>query len=121
VRSFIPNMPSIYLSLFFFYCYGGHRDLRSFPTRRSSDLTDFPGPKGLAMEKHIVKKFCSTAELFGWWLQPENQILKATLYVHDRSEEHTSELQSRENLVCRLLLEKKKKKRRKSHQVKSNT
>src|SRR5436309_14050216 len=29
-----------------------------------------------------------------------------------RSEEHTSELQSRENLVCRLLLEKKKKKNR---------
>src|SRR5690606_41130923 len=28
----------------------------------------------------------------------------------DRSEEHTSELQSRENLVCRLLLEKKKQK-----------
>src|SRR5690606_39484028 len=28
---------------------------------------------------------------------------------HLRSEEHTSELQSRENLVCRLLLEKKKK------------
>src|SRR5690606_40777331 len=34
-------------------------------------------------------------------------------YAHqgrNRSEEHTSELQSRENLVCRLLLEKKKKK-----------
>src|SRR5690349_24176512 len=30
-----------------------------------------------------------------------------------RSEEHTSELQSRRDLVCRLLLEKKKKKRRK--------
>src|SRR5690606_13141786 len=29
-----------------------------------------------------------------------------------RSEEHTSELQSRENLVCRLLLEKKKRKRK---------
>src|SRR5690606_39326542 len=29
--------------------------------------------------------------------------------LHVRSEEHTSELQSRENLVCRLLLEKKKK------------
>src|SRR5436309_10686769 len=28
--------------------------------------------------------------------------------LHLRSEEHTSELQSRENLVCRLLLEKKK-------------
>src|SRR5690606_41628061 len=28
--------------------------------------------------------------------------------AYERSEEHTSELQSRENLVCRLLLEKKK-------------
>src|SRR3712207_9586956 len=31
--------------------------------------------------------------------------------VEDRSEEHTSELQSRQYLVCRLLLEKKKKKK----------
>src|SRR3712207_7564337 len=31
--------------------------------------------------------------------------------VDDRSEEHTSELQSRQYLVCRLLLEKKKKKK----------
>src|SRR5690606_41067161 len=30
------------------------------------------------------------------------------VYIVFRSEEHTSELQSRENLVCRLLLEKKK-------------
>jgi len=49
-------------------------------------IMDFPGPKGLAMEKNAVKKFCSTAELFGWWLQPENQILKATLYVHDMTD-----------------------------------
>src|SRR2546430_9226190 len=33
---------------------------------------------------------------------------------HPRSEEHTSELQSQSNLVCRLLLEKKKKKLQKS-------
>src|SRR5690625_6285524 len=32
-------------------------------------------------------------------------------YLLDRSEEHTSELQSRGHLVCRLLLEKKKKKK----------
>src|SRR3989442_9315169 len=32
----------------------------------------------------------------------------------DRSEEHTSELQSRPHLVCRLLLEKKKKKHKKT-------
>src|SRR5207302_2151916 len=35
-----------------------------------------------------------------------------------RSEEHTSELQSRENLVCRLLLEKKKKKKNKKEKIK---
>src|SRR5688572_31128376 len=39
----------------------------------------------------------------------------APLYsgIFRRSEEHTSELQSQSNLVCRLLLEKKKKKRTK--------
>src|SRR5688572_32256705 len=35
-----------------------------------------------------------------------------------RSEEHTSELQSQSNLVCRLLLEKKKKKKTKQKKVK---
>src|SRR5256885_6635471 len=35
----------------------------------------------------------------------------AKRHHHDRSEEHTSELQSPCNLVCRLLLEKKKKKK----------
>src|SRR2546430_7565882 len=33
--------------------------------------------------------------------------LERQLHAHDRSEEHTSELQSQSNLVCRLLLEKK--------------
>src|SRR5437016_10906532 len=37
-----------------------------------------------------------------------------------RSEEHTSELQSLTNLVCRLLLEKKKKKRIKKNDKESN-
>src|SRR5690606_5963405 len=36
-------------------------------------------------------------------------IFVAANMKYPRSEEHTSELQSRENLVCRLLLEKKKK------------
>src|SRR5690606_27570180 len=39
-----------------------------------------------------------------------NFMLIGALVSEDRSEEHTSELQSRENLVCRLLLEKKKSK-----------
>src|SRR3712207_7862265 len=38
----------------------------------------------------------------------------------DRSEEHTSELQSRQYLVCRLLLEKKKRKRIRLHPTHAN-
>src|SRR2546427_980289 len=50
-----------------------------------------------------------------WPLQPEHTELEhlpktdAVTYLRTRSEEHTSELQSQSNLVCRLLLEKKKK------------
>src|SRR5690606_41166149 len=36
------------------------------------------------------------------------RLIAPLLMIRGRSEEHTSELQSRENLVCRLLLEKKK-------------
>src|SRR5690606_41724213 len=38
----------------------------------------------------------------------DHQLLDDRGCLRSRSEEHTSELQSRENLVCRLLLEKKK-------------
>src|SRR2546427_8555356 len=40
-------------------------------------------------------------KVVGWWRS-------GSTYIH-RSEEHTSELQSQSNLVCRLLLEKKNK------------
>src|SRR5690554_7591704 len=50
-------------------------------------------------------------------------VLKAagTLVASERSEEHTSELQSRPHLVCRLLLEKKKKTQNNQVTTKSNT
>src|SRR5438874_13813554 len=38
----------------------------------------------------------------------DSHLRNQTLYLNGRSEEHTSELQSRRDLVCRLLLEKKK-------------
>src|SRR3989442_4184861 len=59
------------------------------------------------------------------WAEAEREAVafdKAMLAVADtegsgspRSEEHTSELQSRPHLVCRLLLEKKKKTRKQAH------
>src|SRR3712207_7074483 len=39
-----------------------------------------------------------------------SDLMKASYWYYFRSEEHTSELQSRQYLVCRLLLEKKKQK-----------
>src|SRR5256886_9514083 len=39
---------------------------------------------------------------------PNNQLIPLSTVATIRSEEHTSELQSQSNLVCRLLLEKKK-------------
>src|SRR5947208_13438510 len=47
------------------------------------------------------------------WLEVGHTILLR--WVVDRSEEHTSELQSPDHLVCRLLLEKKKKKHKYRH------
>src|SRR5688572_14446418 len=53
------------------------------------------------------------------FLQPQHDVghaMEAHLRGREmfRSEEHTSELQSQSNLVCRLLLEKKKKKKKKT-------
>src|SRR5438105_9763876 len=73
----------------FVVCYGAHRDLHSFPTRRSSDLLDL------------------AAQHFAARVHERRQAAVPRLEQH-RSEEHTSELQSRVDLVCRLLLEKKK-------------
>src|SRR5579883_3666586 len=44
----------------------------------------------------------------GCLITPRNISLRDRTIIRVRSEEHTSELQSRENIVCRLLLEKKK-------------
>src|SRR5690606_41241431 len=45
-----------------------------------------------------------------------NAEIARRLFLTERSEEHTSELQSRENLVCRLLLEKKTRRKARTRQ-----
>src|SRR5207249_6369582 len=106
---------------FFFSSSAAHRDLHSFPTRRSSDLDT--GLKSRPLGSHCASmslrpavmmraayyasSVASSSSRFAAlvrWSTP-----KATsARVDPRSEEHTSELQSRFDLVCRLLLEKKK-------------
>src|SRR5690606_39633989 len=98
---------------FSFPCSGHLRDLHSFPTRRSSDLRYLRQPEDpLALAALAV---CLGGPPAGMRLR--GAISASALILSGcrraRSEEHTSELQSRENLVCRLLLEKKKKKMKK--------
>src|SRR5688572_31354794 len=50
-----------------------------------------------------------------WGAVESKMYCRFVVLPHRRSEEHTSELQSQSNLVCRLLLEKKKQKHVKHH------
>src|SRR5688572_32593830 len=50
-----------------------------------------------------------------------SQLERLSARIVERSEEHTSELQSQSNLVCRLLLEKKKKKKKKTKNRRKKT
>src|SRR5947199_3684000 len=97
-----------------------HRDLHSFPTRRSSDLFDFYAfpAAGFTYKTKIVKPFflcLGTGPLPWFWNNvffhncSSEFVGSERLETRHRSEEHTSELQSLRHLVCRLLLEKKKK------------
>src|SRR5690606_41384899 len=99
------------------YTCRAHRQLPSFPTRRSSDLParpthplpdphprlpTLPPSRQPAADRGLTRTTKGPATRRG----PEGRRGRGD--VSRRSEEHTSELQSRENLVCRLLLEKKK-------------
>src|SRR5437773_6859518 len=88
---------------FFFYCYADHRELHSFPTRRSSDLELVAA---LRRRRHINRD----GELTAVGRPGVGDGGSSPRRRQDRSEEHTSELQSHHELVCRLLLEKKKNK-----------
>src|SRR5688500_20056810 len=75
-------------------------DPHSFPTRRSSDL-------GALFDPHVdadVKPLCLVAANLA---HRARDFVRTLERCHGRSEEHTSELQSPCNLVCRLLLRKK--------------
>src|SRR5690606_40022834 len=98
-----------------------HAGLLSLPTRRSSDLvvddvlvpaTQVEGvvivairhtPLGDGRPRRAADGLLHRAILR---VQTVEAVVAAHGQLPDRSEEHTSELQSRENLVCRLLLEK---------------
>src|SRR5204862_7074423 len=107
VRTFCPPTS-------FFQGSGAPRDLHSFPTRRSSDLlVEFNA--GDRVVRFQEWKGSESRDGTGWSVPVIYDPADLSFAMIDRgswnwlrSEEHTSELQSRRDLVCRLLLEKKK-------------
>src|SRR5699024_11246042 len=96
------------------------QDRHSFPTRRSSDLkrdrsrgtpTRPTRPQGQTSNTSArINQATTTPSPRHQRHQPGDSMSAPALKPpFSRSEEHTSELQSRFDLVCRLLLEKKKK------------
>src|SRR5690606_42000017 len=98
-------------AVFSSYSSGDHRALHSFPTRRSSDLASGAARRRAAAARRRrarpgVRALHASPKNLPAPITPVGEPSHRT---RRRSEEHTSELQSRENLVCRLLLEKKNK------------
>src|SRR5207249_12166769 len=89
-----------------------HRNLHSFPTRRSSDL-DLDRERSHRSHDHAGLQASAPLRALDQAVRrrearpPQDPESVALLIRILRSEEHTSELQSRFDLVCRLLLEKK--------------
>src|SRR5690606_41595258 len=94
--------------------FRAHRPLHSFPTRRSSDLfsADLAAVVSLFVASvagiPVSTTHTKTTAIMGVGAAKRLSSVNWGIVKEMRSEEHTSELQSRENLVCRLLLEKKK-------------
>src|SRR5206468_12766156 len=105
----------LFVHIFFFSRSVPHRDLHSFPTRRSSDLQGRRQFLRAAVLAREVAARGGERRLDALLLVGESALAGGSVRDAEegyRSEEHTSELQSRSDLVCRLLLEKKKKKKK---------
>src|SRR5699024_11342475 len=79
-----------------------HRMLRETHNSWLVVLSRDRTPVGVLWEDHVAE-----AVRLGHDELPWSSAFEMPVVSHDRSEEHTSELQSRFDLVCRLLLEKK--------------
>src|SRR5207237_9582618 len=101
------------ISTVLFQCYSDHPHLHSFPTRRSSDLPPVScranSSGGVRSRKLSFGEVQTSLIRFPSRRGPRYSRRTSSSGNSGRSEEHTSELQSHLNLVCRLLLEKKNK------------
>src|SRR5438132_7583897 len=83
-----------------------------FPSRRSSDLLRYGSHRAARRDRRAWEPLRGRGEAARRRSRRDR---------HARSEEHTSELQSHSDLVCRLLLEKKKKNKNQLHSTDTET
>src|SRR5205814_2796766 len=107
------TLAAVCYTVFYFFYYAADPDLHSFPTRRSSDLGDAmpPSVEAVAARRPDLVVLYRAGPNLTAAEQLERLGIRTVLLdlnLLERSEEHTSELQSLRHLVCRLLLEKKK-------------
>src|SRR5690606_39334473 len=99
---------------------GDSTQLHTFPTRRSSDLclsneAIMPSTVTCTLsiraarwgDAGVCNLYASSQQRTLLWGVSDRMVSVSVSSSSPRSEEHTSELQSRENLVCRLLIEQK--------------
>src|SRR5207248_11334255 len=106
--SYLPLSPCSSHTSFFFYRCVAHRALHSFPTRRSSDLVGRLHEASVFVPERVLQQDLDRVRQAGDFRKSGRFERRQAVDLDARSEEHTSELQSPYDLVCRLLLEKKK-------------
>src|SRR5256884_1643362 len=87
----------------------GLTELRALLTREPAATAARGAPSVEHVAAVLAKVTQSDQPRAGWWTRLKQWLREVLAPRPERSEEHTSELQSRLHLVCRLLLEKKKK------------
>src|SRR5262245_65311432 len=88
--------------------YGRPIEVRSAPAHAHAPVAATSAPLDLTIRPRRNRKASWTRRLVAESVLTADDLIWP-LFLVDRSEEHTSELQSLRHLVCRLLLEKKKK------------
>src|SRR5438445_8624414 len=95
-----------YFSLFFFFNDTATTEIYTLSLHDALPISDLSAP--------AVVEACLSQDTHDFEAAGLKFVVSGTTA---RSEEHTSELQSRQYLVCRLLLEKKKKKKKTKHKI----
>src|SRR5947209_12497081 len=99
------------LTIFFFYCYVDHRDLHSFPTRRSSDLS---GCQAARTPRVPCRRRPSPASSRARWR-------RAPTARHTRRDRKSTRLNSSHANISYAVFCLKKKKKTKNNEIKEET